>query len=379
MNIQDLPSEILEKILVEGNFLSVSRVCQTWRDYAERKKSQFNEIFFDLTKDDPEKIEKENPKVVYMYNSPLSDKNEFCLVMKDNKEQENFTTNEYTNYIIEKICRFFIENASLNVLNFIFDSSLLIKKKSKDLMSNDDIIINGDRKMYETIIGWFSVCGICLLYYKINFKIVNIRIKDVFDQIENINQNIFLNFEIEDIYKLFHFQIFKLFKKFTLKEPNNTYIIYDENKKLFIIRFGNYEKYNFLREKTSTCQNCIIKDKICLNINHKQYSVDIFKHDNDYLYKYYPAGLIELNFNRLFTKNVKKLIVISSEFHDFMFDHLLETSKNQKRKKIEYHCFDPNKTKFERKNFKYVPVEKEKEQEYSFDQMHFKYFGENAF
>jgi len=66
MNIQNLPSEILEKILVEGNFLSVSRVCQTWRYHAQRNKSQFDEVFFDLTKDDPKKIEKKKSKsIVY--------------------------------------------------------------------------------------------------------------------------------------------------------------------------------------------------------------------------------------------------------------------------------------------------------------------------
>jgi len=58
MSIRDIPEEILEKILVEGNFLSVSKVCRTWRYYALRRKSQFNIIFFDLIEDDPEKIEK---------------------------------------------------------------------------------------------------------------------------------------------------------------------------------------------------------------------------------------------------------------------------------------------------------------------------------
>lgn len=58
MNIQDLPPEILEKILVEGNYFSVAKVCRTWRYHARKNISRFNEVFFDLTKDDPEKIEK---------------------------------------------------------------------------------------------------------------------------------------------------------------------------------------------------------------------------------------------------------------------------------------------------------------------------------
>jgi len=60
-----------------------------------------------------------------------------------------------------------------------------------------------------------------------------------------------------------------------------------------------------------------------------------------------------------------------------MFDLFWEISNNQKDKKIEYHCLDPNKVKkIERENFEFVPVEKE--QEYSFEQIHFKYFGEKV-
>jgi len=87
---------------------------------------------------------------------------------------------------------------------------------------------------------------------------------------------------------------------------------------------------------------------------------------------FYPARLIRYNY-KILTEDVEKLIVINSVFLDFMFDQLLETSKNQKEKEIEYHCFNSIEMKFKQENFKFIPVEKEKEQEYSFDQIHLKY------
>jgi len=143
---------------------------------------------------------------------------------------------------------------------------------------------------------------------------------------------------------------FKIFEKFTFKTPNN-YIIYDGKQKMLFIRFGNCEKYNFLKSK-------IFSDEVWS--------------------KEYEINLTEYHYVKL-TKNIEKFFVISSEIYNSMFDQLLNLSKKEKEKEIEYHCFDSSKVKFEQENFKYVPVEKENEQEYSFKQIHFKYFGENIY
>jgi len=337
MNIHNLPLEILEKILVEGNFLSISRVCQTWRYHAQRKKSQFNEVFFDLTRDDPEKIEKKNPDVMYVFNM-----------------------DQFYDYRYDKFIKLFEKISYVNKLNYIFDPLLVVK----------------DQNYYISIYETF------LFSYGSKIKILNILIKDVCDRIENIDSHIFFYTEIGYIFSLFsqfNHKIFDKYEKFTFKTPNNAYFIFDKNKKLLVFRFGNYDKYNFPLEKISICNDCIKEQKICLNSDHKQYFSNCFStFKSEYIYNYYPVGLIELNYESIIEK-VEKLIFISSEFHDFMFDNLLETSKNQKDKKIEYHCLNSNKTKFEQENFEFVPVEKEKEQEYSFEQIHFKYFGENAF
>jgi len=362
MNIQDLPSEILEKILVEGNFLSISRVCQTWRDHAERKKSQFNDVFFDSTKDDPEKNEKEKPNQVFVFNSILFDKNnDFCMISKNKYHKDEYII--YNQYILEKYEKLFKKILSLNTLSFIFKILIYvdIHPKLKYLYFNYDLLS-------------FIFRDNCL---KQKTKTLNIEIKYVCKNIENIYQTTFFESEIDKMYKILVNLFYTFYEKFTFNVPNNNYIIYDKNKKLLIIRFGNYEKYNFPMEKITICNECNKEYIICSNNNHKHYFAYSFYRCNDnWIYNFYPARLFLFKYEKM-TKNVEKLIIISSEFHDFMFDQLLELSK--KEKEIEYHCLDSSKTKFEQENFEFVPVEKEKEHEYSFEQIHFKYFGKNIY
>jgi len=347
MNIQNLPSEILEKILVEGNFLSISRVCQTWRYHAQKNKFKFNEIFFDTTNDNPEKIKKENPNQLTILNSLLSDKNKINNILFDKN-------------IIKKCKKIFKKITSLNTLNFIFEISMYVDARTK----------NGNKYCLFSLFEFVFWAN-----YLPQKKTLNIEIKYV---CENIYQETFLDFEIDKTYNILINSSYTCYEKFTFNMPNNNYIIYDKNKKLLIIRFGNYEKYNFPMAIKTIC-NKYNKDEFgfCSNSKHKQYHVNSFSiRFNWWLGDFYPARLIMIDYKKL-TENVKKLIVISSEYHDFMFDQLLKTSKS--RKKIEYHCFDSSKMKFEQKYFKFVPVEKEKVQEYSFKQIHFKYFGENIY
>jgi len=379
MNIQDLPSEILEKILVEGNFLYVSRVCQTWRDHSERKKSKFNKIFFDLTKDDPEKFEK-NLDQLFILNSPAIDKNGFWAGPKIITSREEcaagFSLYLKSNYkkIIKKI-------TFVNTLNFILDPLLYINRDQspnyfdKYILSKNLFTDNDDRKVIGIINIYLTNFEDYLCILKNKIKNVNIEIKDVCNRIENIHPRIFFQLEINMLHRIIYYKSFEDFKKFTFNAPNNTYLIYDENKKILIIRFGNYEKYNFSLENKKISQDSYIYD----TLHYKQYFVNSFthrSHSTKRLFDYYPSMLAEYKYEKL-TKKVEKLIIICSEFHEFMFDLFWEISNNQKDKKIEYHCLDPNKVKkIERENFEFVPVEKE--QEYSFEQIHFKYFGEKV-
>jgi len=371
MNIQNLPSEILEKILVEGNFLSVSRVCQTWRYHAQRKKSQFNEVFFDLTKDDPEKIKKKNPDQLFVFNSPTIDENGFRMGPKIvTKRLENYV-NEYSLYLKEKYRKIFNKITFANTLNYIYNPLLYVNRNESQypsqtyILSNNLFVDNEDHKITGIINYYPWILEDYLCISKNKTKNVNIVIKDVFDRIENIDQKLFEDLELI-LFEIIYYNLFRKYKKFTFKAPFNTYLIYDENKKLLIIRFGDHEKYNFPVRKM-VLDPCGRYSSVTSNIEINTGN-------------YHPTLAFEYYYEN-FTKNVEKLIVISFEFHSFIFDRLLDTARIQK--KIEYHCFDSSKKKFEKENFKFVPIEKEKEQEqeqeYSFEQMHFKYFEENAF
>jgi len=79
MDICNLPQVILEKILIEGNFYDILQVNQTWRNLAIRNQTKFNDVFFDLTKDDSEKIKKKNLDTLLIYNSKTYDKNGLCV------------------------------------------------------------------------------------------------------------------------------------------------------------------------------------------------------------------------------------------------------------------------------------------------------------
>jgi len=277
---------------------------------------------------------------------------------------------EYFSYLIKKYSQIFNKITFVNTLNFVLDPLLYVdlhgsRYPSKIyILSNNIFIDNEDYKISGLINYYSSNLDNYLYVLKHKIKNINIEIKDVCDRIENINPKIIFQLEITMIYEIIFFRNFEDFKKFTFKAPNNTYIIYDENKKLLIIRFGDYEKYNFSKMKTFACQDCgVDSTNICSNDSHKQYFVNCFTYLNEHcrILSYYPAGLILLDY-KIITEKVEKLIIISSEFHDFMYDQLLETSKNQKDKKIEYHCLETNKTKFKQINFKFVPVEKRRRQ-----------------
>jgi len=360
MNIHNLPLEILEKILVEGDFLSSSRVCQTWRYYALRNKFQFNDVF-DLTKDDPEKIKKKNLDQLFVFNSPSIDKNGFRTVPEIVTNDRDIYANKYSYYIIQKYQKICNKILFVNTLNFIFDPLVYVDLESlyyskKYILSNNVFIDNEDHKITGILTYTTSNLDSYLRISKNKIKNANIKIKEVCDRIEYIDQKLF--FQLDSIlFEIIYFNSFRKYKKFTFKALFNTYLIYDENKKLLIIRFGDHEKYNIPTEIMVSCPRGFypsVTSNIELNTGN-----------------YHPARVFEYHYKNL-TKNVEKLIVISFEFHNFIFDRFLGISTIQK--KFEYHCFDSSKKKFEQENFKFVPIEKEKEQEYSFEQMHFKYF-----
>jgi len=372
MKIHDLPGEILEKILVEGNFLTVSSVCQKWRNYALKIKFGFDEVFFDLNKDNPEKIEKKNPNIVYMYNSRFYDKNGIYTI-PFLSEQELFEKRFNVPFFMDNYLDSLVNFCSIKILNFIFDPLLFIKyEKTPQYILSSDLFNNENINIFGTIYN-FSNFIYHLKNFKIKIKIVNLKFKNIYNRIENFDHKVF-NEEIKIIRYLMICKTFQNFERFTFNAPNNTYLIYDENKKILIIRFGDYEKYNFPSKNVNICKKCNIRSKYCLNISHKQYPVNVICYYSRFEFEdCYPAKLIRNKYKNLLTKKVKKLIIISLTFYEFIFEQLLEISLQKREKEIEYHCLDTSKEQFKQENFEFVPIEKEKEQEYLFEQMRFKF------
>jgi len=247
---------------------------------------------------------------------------------------------------------------------------------SKKLFVNDKgQKISGTMNNY-----FFSLFIRKIIFDVIKTNIINIEIKDVFDKIENFNQNIFFHDEIFHVSDLIHYKSFKYSERFTCKLPNNNYLIFDRDKKILIIRYGNYDKYNLTHEEILICQNCNEKMKICSNDDHNQYRVNCFKYLSVFdLYTYYPAEIIEHDYEKLL-EEIDKLTIISYDFYEFVFDKLLNISKKQKDKNIQYFCFKQKESEIScRENFSFQIINKEKELDYSFDQIHFKHFGKNVF
>lgn len=377
MNIHDLPPEILEKILVEGNFYEIQNVNKTWKELALKNKYKFSCIFFDLTKDDPEIIKNRNPDILFMCNSKNYDKNGLCIFK--NAEHKEIMKQYLITSFYKKTEDVFNKISSLNTLNFIFDSLFFIKdrfKKNFDYFLDKKLFVNNDNnEIYGTIVP-FSF-EIIFYFVRLKFKNVNIKFEDIYCQIQKKRYpDIFFDMEIYTLQKLISLRSFKFFKNFTFDGPNNTYLIYNEDKKLLIIRFGNYEKYNLPWENISFCKE-YCNFGLCTS-NHKQYLINSFG-DRFIPTTYYPALLIKIDFRKLLCKKIENLIIISYEYYEFMFDKFYEISKKTKCK-IKYHCLDQSKTeKIFQGNFIFEPIIQEKVNDYSFDKIHFKTFKRNIF
>jgi len=374
MHINKLSSEILEKILIEGNIFIVSKVCQRWRYLVKSNKFKFDNIFFDLYKDDPEKM-KRKPNSVYLFNSKLFNENGFPVGISYNffDREYNFMSLELNKYLIKKFKNFFNYISNLDILNIVFDGLVYIYRTNKKFLryflSKKTIKNNTDQKIIGTIdyfLFFLFINHLNVIKHKIKF--VNFYIKNIYNRLENIDPNVFFENEIEMLSKLIRCQIFVNFEKFTFFAPNNTYLIYNRDKKLLVVRYGNYKKYNLSLE---------LIDYTFLDPNNesrflcKNYFINCFKRDaiKDIACDYYPAMILFdfFWFEYLFANGqIDKLIIINFNFYDFIFDQLLEISKRQKEKKIEYHCLDQSQKIIDQENFKFISVAKENRRDYYF-------------
>jgi len=372
--MNNLPPEILEKIIIEGDFLNVFKVCQKWYDIAQKKRFKFNDVVFDLYKDNPENVKKQ----LNIINIHYSQIHNFEIFFK------------------KKYVKLLNNVTSLNALNIILDPliytvpnmyhNIPIFKLSKNVISeNKKSIVGVINYQLHDIIDFVFLNSFTTLN-----KIVHIKIKDYcnrIDEKEKIEGYIFFINEIEILQRIIKLKRYLMFSKFSFTAPNDTYLIYDRNKKLLIIRFGHYERYNLVHESINICHcfenSCLLR---FMNHSHKIYTLNCFYSKNlnpsihnqkIYCYSYYglpiiyPAILISINYEFILRfGTIENLIIISNDFYEFIFDDLLKVSNNLDIN-VKYFSLDRNKTKKIKQNkFEFIPVEEKDQQNFTFKNMY---------
>lgn len=367
MEINKLPQEILEKILFEGDYFIISKVCQKWHEIAEKNKFKFNGIVFDLYKDDPEEIKKNSLDVLYVYRSQCYDKNGILILKIFKNEYDNFKQ------LLNRL-------TFINILNIIYDPLHYVKtnKENKEILILNKNIFSADLVGEMTLYFLYQILKD--FSDKSKIKILNIKIKNYINRIEEIQEKNIFDHELNIFYTILDIHFFKFFEEFTFKVLDNIYIIYKKTKKTLIIRYGDYQQYNFIRYLFNVCSLCnkndFFKNHIvdnshnCINYEIECF-IDMknFFRENDYYC--YPANLISFRYDFFLKETyIDKIIVISDEFLEFKFDNLLKNSRHFRTKTIEYYCLDKYKTeKYSHLNFKFKPVPKEKIKDYSFTQL----------
>jgi len=241
MDISNLPTNILEKVIIQGFFFTIFTVCKKWYEIAKSIRHNFNEIVFDLTKDDPEQIKK-NPDQVFLYRSQMYDK-QGIRIQKEYLEKRN-------------LVRLLNNFSSVNTLNIVFDVLYYIKKQDIGEIKYKNLAKDIFTENLEEFVGLFNTNSYKTFLKKVfktpkKYKNINIKIKDYSQQIEKVDENIVINCEIKMLMELLSkFELINKFEKFTFNAPNDIYLIYDKDKEILIIRFGDYEKYDFPSKKT---------------------------------------------------------------------------------------------------------------------------------
>jgi len=363
ITINNLPNEILEQILIQGNYSIISGVCKKWYDIAKSNRNKFNEIVFDLSKDDPKKIKKKEPVSAFVYHSQIPNKNLKYICDNFKIFLQCFPTLTTMNIVFDIL--FYVENKNSNKNIFYLSKNIIADNKDNKIVGIFDkniyyfivqsIILNVHK--YEAVINFASL--------KPKIKNLNIKLKDYHDRIDEINHS---DYEIIMLHQFISKNMYEYFLKFSFDAPNHAYIIYDQNKKILIIRYGNYKQCKLPRKLINICKKCH---------SERQFHISTCKSKNYYTFDWFdfPYHIIQVNFFNFFVnKKINKLFIISNEFHEYLFDTLSIISKNGKTK---YFCFDKSQTPKLKQNFEFIPDSNEKK--FSFENIYHRLYNTNEF
>lgn len=363
--INNLPNEILEQILIQGKYSIISSVCRKWYDIVKSNKNKFNEIVFDLTKDDPKKIKKKDPVSAYVYHSHMLNKNSKYICDNFKIFLECFPTLTTMNIVFDIL--FYVENKNNYKNIFYLSKNIIDDNKDYKIVGifNTNIYYFIIQKIISNVHKYEAVLNFASLKPKI--KYLNIKLKDYHDRIDDNKEINHSDYEIIMLHQFISKNMYEYFLKFSFDAPNNAYIIYDQNKKILIIRYGNYERCKLPRKLINICKKCHLERSFHITTcnSKKYYTFNWFD---------FPYHLIKINFSFFFTnKKINKLFIISSEFHEYLFDTLSKTSRMGTTK---YFCFDKTQIPKLKNNFEFILVE---EKEFSFENIYHRVYNTNEF
>jgi len=141
--------------------------------------------------------------------------------------------------------------SSVNTLTVVFDILYYVKKQNIGKKKFKNLAKDIFTENLDEFVGLFDINSFktflyFILKYSGKYKNINIKFKDYSKRIEKVDEDIVINCEIKMLIILlsnFYKRKFEKFEKFSFNAPNDIYLIYDKD--ILIIRFGNYEKYNF--------------------------------------------------------------------------------------------------------------------------------------
>jgi len=309
--MDNLPYEILEKIVSNLNFGTVIRVCRKWRDIAERSKKKFKELSVDLAKvEDPNDLIDFKPSIL----------NVTCSMFDETYIKSNYKRYNKKNRLI-KVFKTILQLEKIEKL-YIFKMKLFL------FNTNEEVKRFIDSMDYRSLLNTIIIKQLL----KIKIKKIYVKIND-----DNLKFLLFYHFKKNNITKFI-----KYFKKiihikfiirfyilyhnkfnfdiFIFDALYGNYSIYDAKNNTLIYRIGNYIKYNIIDEilNNSIIEPLYLEEKDCLHIFIDNFRSGIF----EITFRCDKIHIYSINIDECILNNSYKSIVYCKEKKYFYFGNI---------------------------------------------------------
>lgn len=345
INFNDLPIEIIEKILILVNDFSIINVCVKWKKIIEYNSPKIDGYIFNLLNDNPSIFEKIKIQYLTLFFSQIYD----IPATYNSKYQNGFN---------DKIKIIYDYCPSLNNIILKLDLGYLVSDQklcSKKIKLSDDFLNSYGNSTVSLLFCNYHLCFDLMnriVYQKYTHngfvKNIYIEIKDYSEQFDDEDEEIlkFIDFYSEH-YRFDRFinNHYINYYKFSFTGPNGFYIIYNRKDEKLFIRLPNLKKYQFYKKN----------------------------------YYRFIEVLPNISINHIYNRLDKELITykIICFCTDIFQDHLFSfcTSLNN-IEKVTYYCFENKPENFQNKinnsKFEFIHLDESEEKNYNFLNMYSK-------